>query len=57
VSRLPLPAVLAIVLSARGCVAPPAAPTAMVAAPANPVLGRNFPDPAVLRAQDGLYYA
>ena len=55
--RLLLSAALASGLGAGGCAVQPAAPSAMAGAPANPVLDRDFPDPAVLRAPDGMYYA
>ncbi|HYJ29046.1 MAG TPA: glycoside hydrolase family 43 protein [Allosphingosinicella sp.] len=45
-------AALALALSLPGCVARPAA-----ASYANSVLAEDFPDPAVLRAADGFYYA
>lgn len=54
---IPLTAALGLALFAGGCADPGAAPAAFARAPANPVLDRNFPDPAVLRAADGLYYA
>ena len=47
--RLPLTAALGLALCAGGCADPGAAPAALVPAPANPVLDRDFPDPAVLR--------
>jgi arabinan endo-1,5-alpha-L-arabinosidase len=48
---------LALLLSA-GCAAPPAERSAAPAATySNPVLDADFPDPAVLRAPDGFYYA
>ena len=55
--RLPLTAALGLALCAGGCADPGAAPAALVPAPANPVLDRDFPDPAVLRAAGGVYYA
>jgi arabinan endo-1,5-alpha-L-arabinosidase len=48
-----LPILLA--LSLAGCAT--AAPNADVATFSNPVLDEDFPDPAVLRAGDGTYYA
>ncbi|HEX8642744.1 MAG TPA: glycoside hydrolase family 43 protein [Allosphingosinicella sp.] len=51
-------AALAIFAALSACVPRADAPTA--AAPAtfeNPVLAQDFPDPAVLRAEDGFYYA
>lgn len=49
-------AALAFSLFATGC-APLPRSNAPVPAYANPVLDRDFPDPAVLRAADGNYYA
>jgi arabinan endo-1,5-alpha-L-arabinosidase len=49
-------ALLTGIASLGGCVAP--APQAGVAAGAvNPVLDANFPDPAVIRTDDGMFYA
>jgi arabinan endo-1,5-alpha-L-arabinosidase len=51
--RLPLGAIAAAALALASCTtAPPQS-----AAYANPVLDEDFPDPAVLRAADGFYYA
>jgi arabinan endo-1,5-alpha-L-arabinosidase len=57
VARLPVIAALALALAASGCAAPGATPPALVPPHANPVLDRDFPDPAVLQAADGSYYA
>lgn len=54
---LPIAAALGLALCAGGCAEPGAAPLALAQAPANPVLDRDFPDPAVLRGADGVYYA
>lgn len=52
--RFSLTGALALALATAGCgpLAPPVA-----SAPERPALDRDFPDPAVLRAPDGLYYA
>lgn len=52
--RLSLPGALALLLAAAAC-APNPPPAALAAD--GPVLDRDFPDPAVLRAPDGFYYA
>ena len=53
---------LLLAFALAGCARPGveavAPPAAVVAATyANPVLDRDFPDPAVIRASDGYYYA
>lgn len=48
-------AALAFLIPLAACVPPP--PLAAPATFANPVLEGDFPDPAVLRASDGFYYA
>ena len=53
--RWPLAALLALALCA-GC-APQSLQSSPPSAPANPVIDANFPDPAVIRAPDGYYYA
>jgi arabinan endo-1,5-alpha-L-arabinosidase len=52
--RFLLNAIAAALLS--GCVAP-GAPSSGAGTYANPVVDADFPDPAVLRAPDGVYYA
>jgi arabinan endo-1,5-alpha-L-arabinosidase len=47
----------ALLLSLAACAPQSLGPRAAPAAFANPVLDRDFPDPAVLRAADGFYYA
>ena len=42
-----------LALAAAGCASVPDGPATF----ANPVLDSDFPDPAVLRAADGFYYA
>ncbi|HEX9931959.1 MAG TPA: glycoside hydrolase family 43 protein [Allosphingosinicella sp.] len=44
-------------LLVSGCAAPSAERSAAAASYSNPVLDADFPDPAVLRAPDGFYYA
>jgi hypothetical protein len=50
-------AAFALSLSLPACAPYSLAPSAAPATFANPVLDRDFPDPAVLRAADGFYYA
>ncbi|HZF96504.1 MAG TPA: hypothetical protein VEZ20_16700, partial [Allosphingosinicella sp.] len=53
-------AALASFAALTGCAARDsgaARPAAMAATFENPVLDRDFPDPAVLRAADGFFYA
>ena len=46
-----------LLLAASGCVAPAARTIAPPQSYANPVLDADFPDPSVIRAPDGFYYA
>jgi arabinan endo-1,5-alpha-L-arabinosidase len=53
-----VPALLALVaFSLAGCAAPSAETASSQSTYSNPVLDEDFPDPAVLRAPDGFYYA
>lgn len=52
----PVALLVSLLVLLGGCVASTAPETA-AATYANPVLDSNFPDPAVLRASDGYYYA
>ena len=52
--RAALPLAFLLAAAAAACAGPAAAPRAEYA---NPVLDADFPDPAVLRAGDGFYYA
>ncbi len=54
-TKVPLLVGLALSIFATGCA--PVSSSVLVPAYSNPVLDRDFPDPAVLRAADGFYYA
>jgi len=57
ISRLPSALLGAFVLGCAARGAPPAGPPASADSYANPVLDADFPDPTVIHAPDGLYYA